>query len=336
MLTPSQSAQPDGSPLVTMIVLCYNQARFAVETLESVKAQTYENTELVIVDDCSTDDSVAVIDRWLQENGVQCNFIHHQKNQGICKSLNEALRLATGKYISMIASDDIWLPDKIERQVAIMESQPESFGVLYSDAYQIDENSEPLHATFIGSLGNIAQVPQGQILDALLRQNFIPGPTALIRRACYEKVGGYDENLPWEDWDMWMRIARHYSFLYSTAPSVKYRIHPQSLTRSDPVGMLKDGVAILLKQFRIGDLNADQRAALTQTLLNFSEELYRRNSPESRDIFLAVSQASGNKRARWLYRFTRLGLSFRSWQRAYSFRVRLLGVRRIAGQRQRA
>ena len=129
---------------MSTIVLSYNQCQYVLETLESVKAQTYKVTELIIVDDCSTDDSVAIIERWLQENKINCTFIRHEKNQGICKSLNEALAVATGKYISMVASDDIWLPDKIARQVEIMEAQPDQVGILYSDAFQIDEHGYPL------------------------------------------------------------------------------------------------------------------------------------------------------------------------------------------------
>src|ERR1035441_9874426 len=98
---------PTANPLVSTIVLSYNQSRFVLETLESVKAQTYKATQLIIVDDCSLDDSVATIDHWLQESGIHCEFIRHKKNQGICKSLNEALAVANGKYISMVASDDV-------------------------------------------------------------------------------------------------------------------------------------------------------------------------------------------------------------------------------------
>src|SRR5580704_8434369 len=103
------------NPLVSMIVVCYNQSRFVVETLESVKAQTYKPTQLVIIDDCSLDDSVTVIENWLRKNRIDCTFVRHKKNQGICKTVNEALSLARGKYLSPIASDDIWLPDKIAR-----------------------------------------------------------------------------------------------------------------------------------------------------------------------------------------------------------------------------
>lgn len=323
MLTPSQSAQPVGNPLVTMIVLCYNQARFAVETLESVKAQTYKNTELVIVDDCSSDDSVAVIERWLQENRIQCNFIRHQKNQGICKSLNEALRLTTGKYVSMIAADDIWLPDKIERQIAIMESQPESVGVLYSDAFQIDENGNKLPKMFIAAHKNLPQMPQGQILDDLLDGNFIPGMTTLIRRTCYDTIGLYDEDLPWEDWDMWMRIARRYSFLYSSTPSAKYRFHGQSYSHSNPVRMYKDSFKISIKQFRIGSLTKEQKSTLTETMLNCAREMYIRNDPETTHVLFDLWQTTGNKRARLMHWSSRLGVPLRSLRQVYALRLRI-------------
>src|SRR5215475_6675966 len=91
-------------PLVTAIVLCYNQARFAVECLEAIKAQDYPNLELIINDDASKDDSVAVIERWLAKNpSIPNTFIKSKVNLGICRSLNNAYRLAKGKYIAGIA-----------------------------------------------------------------------------------------------------------------------------------------------------------------------------------------------------------------------------------------
>ena len=269
------------NPLVSTIVLSYNQCRFVLETLESVKAQTYKHTQLIIVDDCSTDDSVAIIEHWLRENDIHCTFIRHQENQGICKSLNEALAIATGKYISMVASDDVWLSDKIARQVEIMEAQPDQVGVLYSDAFQIDEQGRPLPDMLIVSNWKLPEMPQGPVLDTLLQGNFIPGMTTLIRRNCYDEVGLYDENLRWEDWDMWLRIARHYSFLYSPTPAAKYRVHGKSLSHSDPGRILKDLINIGLKHFRLGHLREDQKSTLIGTLLNWSAYLYNRDDAES-------------------------------------------------------
>jgi glycosyltransferase involved in cell wall biosynthesis len=322
-----------GDPLVSTIVLSYNHSRFVLETLASVQAQTYKATQLIIVDDYSSDDSVAIIEHWLQETGMRCTFIRHQENQGICKSLNAALAVATGKYISIVASDDVWLLDKIAHQVEIMESQPDQVGVLYSEAFRMDVNGHSLPDTLIAANWNLPEMPQGQILDTLLQGNFIPGLTTLIRRSCYDKVGLYDENLPWEDWDMWMRIARHYSFLYSPTPSAKYRIHEKSFSRSDPGRMLKDSFKICLKQFGLGDLKEDQKSRLTGTLLNLAGQIYSRNDKQTSDILLALWQATGDKRAGWMYWFARVGVSFRNWQRTNSCHNRLRRVRNIVFKR---
>jgi glycosyltransferase involved in cell wall biosynthesis len=320
------------SPLVSTIVLCYNQARFVLETLESVKAQTYKATQLIIVDDCSSDDSVATIEHWLQENGIHCTFIRHEKNQGICKSLNDALAVATGKYISMVASDDVWLPNKIADQVAIMEARTEQVGVVYSEAIQMETNGNCLPDMLIAANWKLPEMPQGQVLDTLLVGNFIPGVTALIRRSCYDKVGLYDENLPWEDWDMWMRIARHYSFIYSPTPSAKYRHHEKSYSRSDPGRMLKDSIKICLKQFHFGHLTEHQKSTLAGTMLDLAGQLYNRNDKQTSDILLVLWEATGDKRARWMYRFARFGVSFQNWLRASNCCVRLRRVRSIIGK----
>jgi glycosyltransferase involved in cell wall biosynthesis len=275
-----------------MIVLCYNQFRFVLETLESVKAQTYKSTQLIIVDDCSSDGSVATIEHWLHENGIDCTFIRHQNNQGICQSLNEALGIATGKYISMVASDDVWLPDKIERQVEIMESQPASVGILYSDAYQMDEQGHALPGMFIAAYRKLPEMPQGKILNALLDGNFIAGMTTLIRRDCYDMVGLYDEHLPWEDWDMWLRLARHYSFVYSPTPSAKYRCHGKSLSHSDRARMLKGDLDVCLKQFGLGHLDQSQKSSLIRMLMDVAFRSYP-DFPEITHLALERLQERG-------------------------------------------
>jgi len=247
---------------------------------------------LIIVDDCSSDDSVAIIEHWLHENEIDSTFIRHQRNQGICQSLNEALGIATGKYVSMVGSDDVWLPGKIERQVEIMESQPASVGILYSDAYRIDEHGHALPGMFIAAYRKLPETPQGQILDTLLEGNFIPGMTTLIRRICYDKVGLYDQNLPWEDWDMWLRLARHYSFVYSPTPSAKYRCHVKSLSHSDRARMLKGDLDVCLKQFGLGHLEQSQKSSLVRMLTDLAFRSYP-DFPEITRLALERSQELG-------------------------------------------
>jgi len=309
------------APLVSTIVLSYNHSQFILETLESVKAQTYKNLELILIDDCSSDDSVAVIEHWIKQTGLSCTFIRHEKNLGICKSLNDALAVATGKYVSMVASDDLWLPGKIAQQVVIMESQPESVGVLYSDAFQIDGHGNLLPKMFIAAHRNLPAMPEGPILGTLLEGNFIPGMTILIRRSCYGVVGPYDESLPWEDWDMWVRVARHFSFIYSPTPSAKYRVHDKSLMRSDPGRLARDVFNIVLKHFRSATLTEDERSKLEALLWGSAAEAYKRNGKAAKDILLALWQATRRRKALWMYRSAKAGVSYHTWEKAASSRV---------------
>ena len=94
-------------PLVSAIVLCYNQARFVTECLEGVKAQNYPNLELIVNDDASKDDSASVIQAWLAQGGIPHCFLRNQTNQGLCRSLNNAISQSRGKYTAGIAADDV-------------------------------------------------------------------------------------------------------------------------------------------------------------------------------------------------------------------------------------
>ncbi|HKO60797.1 MAG TPA: glycosyltransferase [Pyrinomonadaceae bacterium] len=219
-------------PLVSIIVVCYNQARFVRECLESVRLQTYANTELIVIDDCSGDDSAAVIESWIAALPDKPTFIVHERNQGICKTFNEALSNASGKYVSIIAADDVYLPDKTETQVTLFESLPENVGVIYSDVWQMDACGNLLKQHFIESQRDFAVMPQGNLFDALLQGNFIPAMSTMVRRECYAQVGRYDEQLTYEDFDMWLRISRHYEFVFSPVISAKYRVLPTSLSRT--------------------------------------------------------------------------------------------------------
>src|SRR6266511_1244556 len=245
-------------PLVTVFVGCYNQSRFVEECLDSVKRQTYPNLQVIIFDDCSKDNSVAVIDSWLKRHRLDWQFIPHSRNIGICASLNEVLRLARGKYISMVAADDVWQPDKTSRQVEMMEQMPGDVGVLYSDAFQIDENGETLPQMFIDAHRKFVIPPEGFLFDVLWEGNFIPAMTTLIRRECFKDVGTYDEDLCFEDWDMWLRISRAFRFAYDKTPTAKYRVVSSSAARAMSKAMRRSEELFRVKYFCRGWLNAEQ------------------------------------------------------------------------------
>lgn len=218
-------------PLVSTIALCYNQAKFAVETLNSIKNQTYANIELIIMDDCSTDNSVEVIENWIKETQYSCTFIKHDKNQGICKTLNEAFSHCKGQYLQIIACDDIMLPEKTAVQIELMKKQPENVAVVYSDAYLIKDDGSPHYGWFIQRRRQFTDAPDGYIYDDLLKGNFIPAMSTLIRSDVVRELGGWDNNLAYEDQDMWLRISKKYHFSFSQSPSVRYRVHNNNTTK---------------------------------------------------------------------------------------------------------
>jgi glycosyltransferase involved in cell wall biosynthesis len=237
---------------------------------------------------------VAVIQGWIRDHKVECTFLPHPANLGICKSLNEALALARGKYIAMIAADDAWLPDRLRRQVRIMEQAPADVGVIYSDAVQMDEQGRLLPGMFIAAHRRFTAPPEGRLFDVLWEANFIPAMTALIRRECFLKVGGYDEELCFEDYDMWLRISRECRFAYDPIAAAKYRIVATSMVRtwSGPMGESLE--LIRAKCYMRGWLNPAQEKGLSGTLLNVFQRLYRNHSRIPWRLKMAVLQRHGS------------------------------------------
>jgi hypothetical protein len=253
-------------PLVSAIVLCYNHAKFVTECLEGVKLQNYPNLELIVNDDASRDDSASIIQAWLNRNKIPSRLLRNETNQGVCRSLNNALSQARGKYISGIAADDIWLPGKLLAQVERMEQLPEKVGVIYSDALQIDEAGRLLPSKFIEEYRRFEIMPQGDLHHILWEDNFIPAMTTLTRRDCFDKVGLYDESLFYEDWDMWLRLARHFDFAYSTEVTAKYRHVAASMMRSQVNRMVDAVCQVCLKHLEERNLDAEARRAAASHL----------------------------------------------------------------------
>ena len=126
--------------LASVIMPSYNTGRFLAETIESVLAQTYQNWELIIVDDCSGDDTEAVAAKYLSDSRIR--FLRNEENSGAAVSRNRALREAKGKWIAFLDSDDLWHPEKLEKQIGFMKANGYAFS--YTGYEEIDEASQPL------------------------------------------------------------------------------------------------------------------------------------------------------------------------------------------------
>ncbi|MFH7014818.1 glycosyltransferase family 2 protein [Flavobacterium sp. FlaQc-47] len=219
-------------PLVTIICLCYNHDKFVVESLNSVLNQTYENIELIIVDDCSKDSSVATIEKWLK-NYSQIKFISNKINFGNTKTFNKVLQFANGDYIIDLAADDVLHPESVEKQIhCFQNSNLKNLAVVYGNAEIISENNT--HVSYYYEVNTkqkvIKKPATGDIYLSILNQStMLCSVSSMIKREVLEELDGYDENLAYEDLDLWIRTARNYNFEFIDCVLIKKRKLESSL-----------------------------------------------------------------------------------------------------------
>ncbi|MEO1051674.1 MAG: glycosyltransferase [Bacteroidota bacterium] len=218
-------------PLVSVICLCYNHERFVREALTSVIDQTYEHVEIIVVDDASTDASVEIIKDVIAQNRIT-HFVPLAENLGNCAAFNRGLKLATGEYIIDFATDDVMAEDRLSKQVTYFEQLADDFGVLFTDALYINEEGEPLihHNERLRKHGLLDQVPEGNLYTEVLSRYFISSPTMMIKKEVFDALGGYDEQLVYEDFDLWVRAARDWQFAFLDEPLTKVRKLSQSMS----------------------------------------------------------------------------------------------------------
>lgn len=239
--------------LVSVVVPVYNSEEDIFTTLQSVFDQTYSNLEIVVVDDGSTDDSLAILRR-LGDRIVLVS----QKNGGAAAARNRGAREASGKWIAFLDADDVWAPDKIEAQMNSMGDACWSYtdcvfagGV--NDGRRDSEFSEKL---------------SGMIFDKLILSNFIGTSSVLVCRDVYLASGGFDESLcSIEDWELWLRLAKEHPITYLDQPTVRYRVRPGSMSRSSRRN-LPNHLKVIDSMFSEGGLAHEKRALKKVALAN--------------------------------------------------------------------
>jgi len=210
-------------PKVSVTVPSYNHARFLPATIESLLAQTYQNLEIIIVDDGSTDDSLQIAEQYAARHPDLIQVVTHpgHNNRGISATVNLGFQLATGPYWCGLPSDDLLHPLKIAEQVAFLERHPE-FGWVYCYAYYIDEDGKSRPE--FGLFGDDVTALPGPV-ERLIHNNVIPGMTVLMRRAVVAQIEPHDETLIYSDWDFWVRLAARHRVAFQPRVRVRYRLH---------------------------------------------------------------------------------------------------------------
>lgn len=215
-------------PLVTIGIAVYNGEKYILESLNSINEQSYFNIEMCIVDDASTDNSYYLCQEWSEQSRFPITVLQNSCNIGVSATCNVILNYSKGKYLQLFAQDDIMLPDKIEKDVEEFEQLNGNVALIFSKVELINEKGEAMKQKYNDRIGFNGILPQNPFA-ALIDKNFIPAPTVLLRNDLVKKIGGHDETVIYNDWDMWLQLTKYYKIAYSDRTSVRYRIHNNSI-----------------------------------------------------------------------------------------------------------
>jgi glycosyltransferase involved in cell wall biosynthesis len=210
-------------PQISVVIPAFNAARWIAETVESVLAQTFQDFEIIVVDDGSTDETAAAVAKFKR---VKCI---HKVNGGLSSARNAGIRAAIGEYIAFIDADDLWVRDKLDEQMALLKQT--GLAWVYSDAYAFDSVTR----SFLFVFSQMRNQHEGDVLQSLLLEDFIPMPTPILKRYVFDEVGFFSEDAKLhsaEDWDMWLRTAARYPVGFIKRSLAMYRVHPASMIQS--------------------------------------------------------------------------------------------------------
>lgn len=268
-------------PLVSVVCLAYNHETYVVEALESVLNQNYPNIELLIADDCSSDNSVAVIKKWLQ-NHPDIQFFANKTNLGNTKTFNNAVKHAKGDFIIDLAADDVLLPHCVSRQVAAFQNTKyPNLGIVYGNLIQMDENGTYLNDYYTEEdhpeSGNIYKMVIG-------RTTKICSVSSMVKKTVFETVGYYDETLAYEDLDLWIRASRFFDFEYIPEILVKKRELTASLSahftkknNAKTKRLNESTFEILKKAFQLNRTKEEHKALLDRIRFELYKSITSRN-----------------------------------------------------------
>lgn len=217
----------NAQPSVSVICLCYNQATFVADAIQSVFTQDHSNVELIVVDDGSKDGSKEIIKDQLKN--LQSQFIDLKENVGNCVAFNHGLKEAKGEFIIDLAADDVLYPNRISEGLRFFKHD---IGVHFCDVMLFNEKGENIRTHYRRNKEGILleRVPEGDIYEQLIAKYFISPPAMMIRRTVLDELDGYDEKLSYEDFDFWIRSSRNWRYSFSDQVLVGKRVVTNSFS----------------------------------------------------------------------------------------------------------
>jgi len=217
------------SPLVSVIIPAYNSADYIEEALESVFKQTFQDFEILVIDDGSTDDTGAILEKY--KDRIEYCF---QENGGPASARNQGIRMARGEYIAFLDADDIWLATKLEKQIALFR-QRQNLGMVITGSCSFDKKG-----IYGFSTKKREYLMIGDIARNIFLRSGVGTPTVMVRKKVFDKVGLFEENIRYgEDDNLWIRIASHYDVELIDEALIRVRNHPGRMT-ANQTALLED------------------------------------------------------------------------------------------------
>ena len=228
-------------PLISVIMPSYNHEQFIADAIESVLGQTIRDLELIIIDDASSDGSPRIIETYIA-NDARIGTVYHDNNLGIAKTVNEGLDRAQGKYVAFISSDDVWMPDKLEKQLNILSDNEDL--VIWSEGLVIDSTGKSTGETFSQVHHTEEKKKSGDLFEELVQGNFIFGSSMIIKNENLDGIR-FNEDLKYlNDFQFNVDLARMYNYCYITEPLAYYRVHGKNTITADREGHYWDYLKI--------------------------------------------------------------------------------------------
>lgn len=213
----------DAVPLVSVVMATFNMGQYLCQAVDSVLNQTFRDLDVHVIDDGSTDGTGELMARYAHDPRVHYCW---QKNSGQTRAKNAGIANSRGQFVAFCDADDFWLPDKLARQLPLLEGSSK-VGVVYSRRQRILASGQPMAERDEGP------VFSGDVTAELFKTNFIPFGTAVVRRQCLEDLGGFDERYRMGiDWDLWLRISTRYEFQFVDAITYMYRVWPGQMSNN--------------------------------------------------------------------------------------------------------
>ncbi len=219
----------------------YNRAHFIKQAIDSVLSQTFQDWELLILDDCSTDNTYEIISQYL--NDPRIKYIKNPENLGITKNRNKALSLSAGEYVAVLDSDDYWIDtSKLSLQNDFLDTHKD-YTLVGTGMIIIDEHGNTLKKVIYPSSNAVLKY-------FLLLKNFFCHSSILYRKQEILNLGSYDESLPiWEDYDLWLKIGLKYKFANLNIYGIAYRKHATQ-SNAERVKIGKDTQAFIIEKYK--------------------------------------------------------------------------------------